>query len=151
MADEPFITPDDYPSVRRAISAALTADILPDDFIGDPVYLDRAVGEVLRLVPDAAARSGDELARVKRAMILMLAARLIPAIPTIKQEQFQDFSQTYFQQDPASRAADLIMQAREELSPLTEPPITTGAVVGMSLGKAPRVRGNLWVNPYDPY
>ena len=127
----------------------MTADILPDAVIGDPVYLDRAVAEVVLLVPDAATRTGDELARVKRAMILLLAARLIPAIPNIKQEQFQDFSATYFQTDPASRMADLIMQAREELAPLVpETPIATGQVTGLSVGKARRLRGNLWENPY---
>ena len=56
-----------YPAVRAALDKSITENELPDTHIQQPIFLPAAEAVVLALVPDAASRTGDDLARIKRA------------------------------------------------------------------------------------
>lgn len=111
MVAAPFVSVFDYPSVRRAIDAALTADDLSDDLIGDPIYLHGAAEDVLAVDPLAATRSGEDETRIKRAAILFLAARIAPVVARVKQERYTDFAVQYDMIDVNERARQLRAEA----------------------------------------
>jgi hypothetical protein len=88
----------DFDSVRRAIDVTLDDGIeddddriLPDRVISDPVYAAAVESELAALIPASApwpgTLAGATLETVKRAAILLTAARIYPAIPQITQEQ----------------------------------------------------------------
>lgn len=119
MADAPFITAADYPSVRRRIDFDLTDEDLPDAVIEDMIYLEAAVQDVLDIDPDAETRTGDDENRVIRAMILFLAARIAPAMNRVKMERYPDYTVQYADSDSRSQIKALRDEAQALLSLVT--------------------------------
>lgn len=69
----PLLGAESYDSIRRAISASLDSDTLPDALIEDDLYLNSALEWV-------ASRTSDEGEHAKRAAIYYAAYLLLPAM-----------------------------------------------------------------------
>lgn len=95
-----ILTAEDFPSVRRAIDVTLDDGIvvddermLPDSVLSDQGYLGAAESEVLGKLPNntfPGTLTTDQQAKVKRATIYYLAARVYPSIPAVIMEAFGD-------------------------------------------------------------
>ena len=116
----PLLEATDYPAVRAALSTALTPDMLPDTVIGLGIYAEAAEADVLALDAAALTRTGDELARVKRAAILFCAARLAPAVPQLLSSRVHLLSTTFAAVDWQALATTLREQARAEVTAVTQ-------------------------------
>ncbi len=119
---------DDYGMIRSAIDVSLTAARLPDATIELPIYLGAAESEVLRRIPDAATRVGEELQHVKNAIALLVAALLAPTIPRMSSEKMGEYQ---YQLASASKVGDIVAELRgradQELRFLELPSATTRA------------------------
>jgi hypothetical protein len=118
MPAYPFLTSDNYPSVRRVIDPGLDAAGLPDDVITDDIFLGRAATRVVALVPDAATRTGADALGVVRATVLLTAGYLMRAGRTVIRERFPDYEVAFA--DDADRAAATIADAEAILDTLND-------------------------------
>ncbi|HEV2762045.1 MAG TPA: hypothetical protein VGV38_03540 [Pyrinomonadaceae bacterium] len=104
-------------SVRRAIDPTFRERDLPTDAITDEVYVRPAIVELLSLAPDAADSQGDDLAALKVALNLLVAANLLPSVPLFTKEDFGDGGgYTRQQMDVSERVAELRRKAAEQVS-----------------------------------
>lgn len=87
-----ILTTADYPSVRALIDVSLTATALPDTTIEMAPFAPAAEDELKQRDPDWAAHLADTTVagRLVRAAIYLTAARLLPALPTLKSESTPD-------------------------------------------------------------
>lgn len=102
------------------VDVKLDARQLPDGVVTEQGFLGAAQDELLRRYPTAASATGDDRARMQRALIYLTAARLAPAIVrlTTITSQAQGASYTRETYDPAVRSAELRALAEIELAAL---------------------------------
>ena len=107
----------DPASVRRAIDPTFKERDLPADAITDEVYVRPAIVELLGLAPDAAAAQDDDLAALRVALNLLVAANLLPSAPLFTKEDFGDGGgYTRQQMDVSERVAELRRRATEQVN-----------------------------------
>lgn len=113
----------DYPAIRAALDVSLNAQQLPDATIGQDIFVGAAEAELLRRVPDAASKTGDDLRRVKRALVWLTAALLAPSVVRITSLSVQTRDLSYSRQtfDPDEKAAELRSRAESEIAMLLTP------------------------------
>jgi hypothetical protein len=123
----------DYPAVRAALDASLNPQQLPDATIAQDIFVGAAEAELLRRVPDAASRTGDELKRVKRALVYLTAALLAHSVVRLTSVSIQTRDLSYSRQtfDPDEKAAELRGRAETEISGLIAPGETTSSMPTM--------------------
>lgn len=119
-----LLTPDDYPEIRAALDVSLSEAELPGTVIGRRIYAGAARDEVLARYPTAETETDQAvIERLKRAVVLLAAARLAPAIVRITSITITQGDRNWSRQtfDPEQRAAELRAMAEQELSALLEP------------------------------
>jgi hypothetical protein len=110
-----ILSADDYPAIRASIFLNLKRSDLPDDTIALPIYQGAAEAEVLARDPGAAERTGDDLERVKRAAMLLTAARIAPALRLPQQYTEYQGEQNFGKWDGTARALQLRAEALAEI------------------------------------
>ena len=118
-----ILSSTDYPAIRAAPDVGLNAQQLPDAIIGEDIFVGAAEAELLRRVPDAASRTGDDLKRVERALVWLTAALLAPSVVRITSLSVQTRDLSYSRQtfDPEKKAAELRGRAESEIVMLLTP------------------------------
>ena len=124
-----ILTALDYPAIRAALDVGLNAQQLPDATIAQGIFLGAAEDELLRKVPGAAAYAGDDLARVKRALVWLTAAYLAHSVVRLTSISIQTRDLSYSRQtfDPDAKAAELRARAGVEIAALVTPSATVPA------------------------
>ncbi len=124
-----ILTTADYPAIRAALDVELNAQRLPDATIAQDIFAGAAEAELLRRVPDAADLLGDDLARVKRALVWLTAAYLAHSVVRITSMSIQTRDMSYSRQtfDPDEKAAELRSRAETEIGQLVTTTATTTA------------------------
>jgi hypothetical protein len=115
----PFITVAELDSVRRAIDVTVTAAVLPDAVLLDPVSLGVTDRAVLARDPDAATRTGAEAEAVTAAAVYWHASLFAPTVPVLVSERVTDYQYQRQPFDRAARAAWLRSMAEELLAALS--------------------------------
>lgn len=118
-----ILTALDYPAIRAALDVGLNAQQLPDATIAQGIFLGAAEDELLRKVPGAATMTGDDLARVKRALVWLTAAYLAHSVVRLTSISIQTRDLSYSRQtfDPDAKAAELRARAGVEIAALVTP------------------------------
>ncbi|MCO5181105.1 MAG: hypothetical protein M9896_13780 [Candidatus Promineofilum sp.] len=118
-----ILTSGDYPAIRAALDVGLNAQQLPDATIAQDIFLGAAEAELLRRIPMAASLTGDDLARVKRALVWLTAAFLAHSVIRITSMSIQTRDLSYSRQtfDPDEKAAELRARAEAEFGMLLTP------------------------------
>ena len=132
-----------YPAVLAALDAKLTSADIPNTFLDEPIYKDAAIQDVVDLYSTALAETVAAIqARLTRAAIYFLAARLAPAVVRITSLSVTTRDLSYSRQtfDPEKRAADLRALAQEEIAAITDPTDATPNMPTM-FSVAPGYRG----------
>lgn len=136
-----LLTSADYPAIRAALDVALDSTILPDATIALDIYLGAAEREVAALDPDSGTRTGDDLARVKSAVVYLTAALLAPAIPWIVRESVGGQSYERVREDWGALASALRQRAHAEIATVLDPTQVTPtrpAVFALAAGRRGR-------------
>ncbi|MGE0539743.1 MAG: hypothetical protein AB7R89_06155 [Dehalococcoidia bacterium] len=134
-----------YPDVRAAIAIDLDSTVLPDSVIALSPYAPAAEAEIARRVAnyaDVIAGGGDNAALLTRAAILICAALLVPAVPSLLSERSAD-GQSYTRQpiDAAALVERLWSQANQAIDQvLGESPVTAArpTVFALACGRRGR-------------
>ena len=105
-----------FPAVRAAIDASISENEVPDTQIEYPIFWPAAEREVLVIVPDAADKTGDDLARVQAAVIYITAALIVPTLPPIVGANMDAASYGRRGSDVSATVADLRAKAARELA-----------------------------------
>ena len=118
-----ILSSSDYPAIRAALDVGLNAQQLPDATIAQDIFLGAAEADLLRRVPTAASMAGEDLARVKRALVWLTAAFLAHSVIRITSMSIQTRDLSYSRQtfDPDEKAAELRARAEAEFSMLLTP------------------------------
>ena len=118
-----ILTTADYPAIRAALDVDLNATTLPDATIGQSIFVGAAEAELLRRVPDAADLTGDDLARVKRALVWLTAAYLAHSVVRVTSltVQTRDLSYSRPTFNPDEKATELRSRAEVEIGMLVAP------------------------------
>lgn len=113
----PYATVSDYPAMRAALDVTLDATRLPDSTIASAPYHPAAEAEAARrLGTYAAAAASPVQPAATRAVVLLTAARLLPALPNVTQRRLLDTSFTFAPQAIKERVAALRADAARELA-----------------------------------
>lgn len=112
-----ILTSADYPAIRAALDTDLGTRELPDATIAMEIYHPAAEQDVIRRVPDAESKTGEDAKRVKRAAILFCAARLAGAVirKTSLSIQTRDMNYSRPAYDAEKKAAELRALAEEQI------------------------------------
>lgn len=110
-----LLTSADYPAIRAALDTSLDATLLPDAIIALPTFLGAAELEVAQRDPAAGTRTGDDLARVKLAVVYLCAANLAPSVPRLTSSDAGDSRFTLAVADWEALAQILRGRADEQL------------------------------------
>ncbi len=118
-----ILTALDYPAVRAALDVQLNAQSLPDATIAQGIFVGAAEAEVLKRVPEAESKTGEDLARVKRAAVWLTAAYLAHSVARITSLSVQTRDLSYSRQtfNPDEKAAELRARAEREFGMLLAP------------------------------
>lgn len=111
-----LLTTAQHEAIRKAIDVSLDATALPSAVIALDLYAGAAEREVLARDPDAESRTGDALAAVTTAAVLLCAARLVPAVPRVASLSSTGEGITQKLSDPDKLAADLRARGEAELA-----------------------------------
>lgn len=118
-----IIESDSYPAIRMAIDSTLNATQLSDELIGMDIYHGASEREVKKRVSTWASATGDDLLRLKAAVIFLTAARLCYVVTRVTSLSVQardvSYSKAIFK--PEERAEYLRRMAEDELSEVLEP------------------------------
>lgn len=135
-----ILTIADYVAVRAAIDTKLTPQDLPDDVIAEDVFVGRAESEVKALATGWAALAGDDLAALKRAVVYITAALLMPSVIRLisKSTSTRDMSYSRAGVDVEKRVAELRNLAEREIENLDAAPSYTTLT---AFARAPGARG----------
>ncbi len=119
----PILTTADYPAIRAALDTELNSQKLPDAIIAQDIFLGAAEAELLNRIPNAASMTGENLKRVKRALIWLTAAYLASSVVRITSMSIQTRDLSYSRQtfDPDEKAAELRSRAEAEIRMLIDP------------------------------
>ncbi len=122
-----ILTALDYPAIRAALDVQLTAQSLPDATIAQSIFQGAAEAEVIKRVPTAENKTGDDLARVKRAAVWLTAAYLAHSVVRLTSLSVQTRDLSYSRQtfDPEEKAAELRARAEREFGMLLAPSAVT--------------------------
>ncbi len=122
-----ILSSSDYPAIREALDVGLTLQQLPDATIGRDIFLGAAEAELLKRVPTAASMTGEDLLRVKRALVWLTAANLAHSVVRITSLSIQVRDMSYSRQtfDPDEKAAELRRRAESEIEILAPPATAT--------------------------
>lgn len=127
MPAYPYLTAEDYASVRRQVDPALTAEDLPPSVIEDVMHLGHAARTIRARVPDADTLTGiDEQVVISAAILLTAAAILRTREIGVASERFADYAVTYDRDARQSRAVDMERRALALLAGLSGSPTLTG-------------------------
>lgn len=123
----PILTTADYPAIRAALDVGLNEAQLTNATIGQDIFVGAAESELLRRVPDAASKVGEDLKRVKRALVYLTAALLAHSVVRVTSMSIQTRDLSYSKQtfDPDEKAAELRGRAEVEIAALVSPNTTT--------------------------
>lgn len=113
-----------YPAVLAVLDTKLTSADVPDTLLGQPIYKDAAIADVVELYPTALSATDAAItARLTRAAIYFCAARLAPAVVRITSLNVSTRDMSYSRQtfDPDKRAAELRALAQGEIAAITDP------------------------------
>ena len=118
-----ILTANDYPAVRAALDVGLNEAQLTDATIGQDIFVGAAEAELVRRVPTAASMTGENLQRVKRALVWMTAALLAHSVVRVTSLSIQTRDLSYSRQtfDPDEKAAELRGRAESEIVALVTP------------------------------
>lgn len=124
-----ILTSDDYPEIRAAIDVSLTKSQPSDDTIAMSIYHAAGEADVLALDPSAESRTGEAAARVHRAAVYFVAARLCPAVVRITSLSVNTRDMSYQKKtfDPNERADELRQMAEQELAQVVQESVSTKA------------------------
>lgn len=113
----------DYPAIRAALDTELNAQQLPDATIAQDIFLGAAEARLLERVPDAASRTGDEMKRVKRALVWLTAALLAHSVVRVTTMSIQTRDMSFSRQtfDPDEKQVELMRRAEAEIAMLLGP------------------------------
>lgn len=116
------LRPLDHDAIRHAIDLSLDATVVPDATIEGDAFHGAARDDLLELDANAFtyAATSDEYRRAQRALWLLIAARLAPAVPAITQVTVGDVRFSRAAPDYAKRAAELRAEAAAEVAAYTE-------------------------------
>lgn len=119
----PILTTADYPAIRAALDTELNPQKLPDATIAQDIFSGAAEAELLNRVPNAASMTGEDLKRVKRALVWLTAAYLASSVVRITSMSIQTRDLSYSRQtfDPDEKAAELRRRAEDEIRMLIDP------------------------------
>ena len=110
----------EHAAVRAAIDISLDSATLSDDVIQLEIFQGAAEADLLQRDPDAATRTGEEAARIRRALVLLTAAKIAPALPAYTSETLGAYKYSRPEWDGTKRAAELKALAERELAVLLE-------------------------------
>lgn len=124
-----ILTSADFPAIRAALDVDLNAQTLPDTTIAQDIFLGAAEAELLRRVPTAAAMTGNDLARVKRALVWLTAAYLAHSVVRTTSMSINTRDLSYSRQtfNPDEKAAELRARVEREYGMLLAPMAATPA------------------------
>lgn len=105
----------DHDAVRAVIDTSLTEDVLPDLTIELSAFAGAAIDAIEARDDQAQTRTGDEAARLNRALVYLTAANLLPSVPQLVSEKLGPVSTTRLATNWQERAADLRLRADEEI------------------------------------
>lgn len=120
----PLIGTAEYPDIRGALDSTLNEAELSNTIIGQSIHIGAAIDEVIARYPTAESETdAAKVKRLKRAAILITAARLAPVVARITAltitKSDTNFSKQVF--DPTKRATELRALAEIEFAALLEP------------------------------
>lgn len=121
----PLISEAQHPSIRAALDLTLGAKALPSEKIELPIFQGAAETAVLARYPtaqamvDASTAPGTDGAHVQAAVILLTAAYIAPALPSLISEEFAEYRYQRQKYDPESLAASLLARAEAELDAIS--------------------------------
>lgn len=103
--------------VRAVLGLGLSVTEIGDDVIGMSVYAGAAEAELLRRDPLASGYTTDpQLGNAQRALVYLIAARLVPALPAVLSEQLGDYRYQMQATDATKEAARLQGLADEAIA-----------------------------------
>ena len=79
----PILSTDDYPAIRSAVGFWVNDDIIPDDVLGQPIFVPDSEMEIKSYYEEAESVTGDELFYVKNAIIYWTAYKLVFSFPQL--------------------------------------------------------------------
>lgn len=79
----PILSTTDYPAIRSAVGFWVTEDLLPDEILGQSIFVPDSEMEIKRSVPDAETFTGDKEFYVKNAVIYWTAYKLVFSFPQL--------------------------------------------------------------------
>ena len=141
-----------YDQIRAALDLSLDEMSLPDDVIGQDIYLGRAETDVTTVFADAETFSGANKLRVQRAVILFTAAYLAPAVVAITSRSVTAHDSNFARRpfDPEKRAVELKSQGQAELGAVEDQDadasvvIEPHSIVAVVPGRRGWYTGNNW-------
>lgn len=111
----PLIDSEFFDQIRAALGRYIDADMLPDNIISMPIYLDAGIYEVLQRDPLAESRTGAELTRVQNAAVLFTAYFLTFIDTRVNSEKEGDITLTYDNTSLEKLAEMLRLRAMSEI------------------------------------
>ena len=107
-----------YGSIRKTIDFRMTADDIPDDVISLPIFAGSAELDVKAIVEDVDSLIGDDLDRVRNAMIYRAAYKLVPSIPQLIELSILSDREKYQTIDWLDKLEWLLKESNRQLSQL---------------------------------
>ena len=101
----------DYPQVRAIIDPSLDENTLPDSILSMDIYQGRAESEVKSMDPDAETRTGEDLNKIKRAVILLMASYYLESLPDKTASKIETMSFSSWHKRLETRIAQMRSQA----------------------------------------
>ena len=113
---------EDFTAVRAVISLNLTSHDVSDETIASEHFVGEAWRQVLERITDAASKTGDDLIKVRRALVLITAAQLIHSVVNLSSLSSSGRDRNYNREpfDPDARKEDLLGRADSILADLEE-------------------------------
>lgn len=141
----PFVTTVNYPAIRAVLDVTLDSDKLLDETIASAAYHPAAEAEVARRLGPLldAAQAAVDTSGAQRAVILLTAARLVAALPSITLRRLLDSETRYDRQAVAERVAQLRRDGLAELVALRAQLDPTGSAVPAPTAFAVAAAGRL--------
>lgn len=111
----PILLATDYDQVRAAIDVDLTPDVLPDATIAMDIFQGRAEDAVIAAYPEAETAADPAAVHVRRAVIYLTAALILPSLYAVSDEQVGDLRVKINDSRIDQRVASLRNMVDEEL------------------------------------
>ena len=115
-----YITPADYPEVRKRIDNLLDDTMLPDATIALDTYSGKAEDDVVARLKDPNGLTAAEERKVKRSCILRCAGELVPAVRSTFRHAAGDFQAEVEKRDWVALQQSLFAASDAEISELAK-------------------------------